>query len=116
MLDKNEFKIKYNSDDYDNCYDVFGVLRNEKRLKEIKSDYEAQQNYQRSYQENKQSNYDYSSYSSYQEIKQDNHSDEDKENFKKFYKTLAMKFHPDVCNDDGEAMKLINQLKSQWGL
>lgn len=44
------------------------------------------------------------------------YTEEEKEYLKKFYKVLAMKFHPDVCKDDGYAMKLINQLKNEWNL
>lgn len=118
ILDKNEFKEKYNSDDYDNYYDVFGVLRNEELLNKLKESYRSQKEYesnsQKEYESNTNSNYN--SYSGYQEIKHSNYSDKEKENLKKIYKTLAMKFHPDVCGDDGEAMKLINQLKGEWGL
>ncbi|MBB6622174.1 hypothetical protein H7E67_01905 [Clostridium gasigenes] len=116
IQDKSDFKIKYSSNDYDECFDVFGTLRNEKHLKEIKSDYEAQQTYQRSYQENKHSNYNYNSYSSYQEIKPSNYKEEDKEHLKNFYRLLAKSYHPDICKDEGEAMKLLNQLKEQWGI
>lgn len=35
---------------------------------------------------------------------------------KKLYKTLAMTYHPDKSNDDGEMMKLINKLKDEWGI
>lgn len=112
---KITFEEKYGKDTYNYCYDVFGVLRNEKYLDKIKLDYETQS----SYQENKQDNYKYNwndFNNAFGGVKQITHSEGDKENLKKFYKTLAMKFHPDHCNDDGEAMKLLNSLKKEWGI
>lgn len=35
---------------------------------------------------------------------------------KKFYKTLAKNYHPDVCNDDGRAMQFLNKLKEHWNI
>ncbi|MDR3644316.1 MAG: hypothetical protein P4M02_04490 [Clostridia bacterium] len=35
---------------------------------------------------------------------------------KRFYKTLAKKYHPDVSYDDGKAMQLLNKLKEHWKL
>ena len=107
---ENSFVLKYANNGYHHCFDIFGVLRNKELLDKIKSDYEAEG----SYQGNKQGNYNYDDFSSYLGIKQSTYNEEDKKNFKKFYKTLAMKFHPDICNDNGEAMKLLNQLKIEW--
>lgn len=44
------------------------------------------------------------------------YSDEEKDYLKKFYKTLAKSYHPDVSDDDGKAMQLLNKLKEQWKL
>ncbi len=35
---------------------------------------------------------------------------------KKFYKSLARQYHPDISHDDGEAMQLLNRLKDFFGL
>ncbi len=113
---KREFEDIYGNDTYDYCYDVFGELRNKEMLDQIKGQYEASKEYQRSYYESYQSNYNYNSYSSYQDITHSNYTDEEKKNLKQIYKTLALKFHPDVCKDDGNMMKLVNKLKEEWGI
>lgn len=38
----------------------------------------------------------------------------DKKLLKKFYKVLAINFHPDKIGGTGEEMKLINKLKKEW--
>jgi hypothetical protein len=35
---------------------------------------------------------------------------------KKFYKTLAKNYHPDICHDDGKAMQFLNKLKKHWNI
>ncbi len=42
-------------------------------------------------------------------------SEKEKEYYKKFYRTLAVKFHPDVTGDN-EAMQFLNRLKETWGI
>ena len=44
------------------------------------------------------------------------YSEEEKKLLKRFYKTLAMKYHPDSDNGSQEEMKFINKLKNQWGI
>lgn len=43
-------------------------------------------------------------------------TEEDKVLLKKFYKILAINFHPDKIGGDGEEMKLINKLKKEWNI
>jgi hypothetical protein len=117
IKDKAEFESVYGESSYDKCYDVFGELRNKEMLESIKRQYEAAKEYQRSYYENFKSNYNsYNSYGSYQSNKRSNHNEEDKDNYKKIYKTLAKAYHPDIIKDDGEMMKIVNQLKEEWGI
>ncbi len=40
----------------------------------------------------------------------------DKSKYKKLYKTLAKTYYPDIENDDGEIMRIVNQLKEDWGI
>lgn len=42
--------------------------------------------------------------------------EEDKPIYKDFYRTLSLKYHPDIYGDEGRAMKLINELKERWGI
>ena len=115
--DKAEFEKKYGQDSYDKCYDVFGELRNPNLLEQIKKQYEEYKERERSYYENYKSNYSsYDSYSSYHNNKGSTYNEEDKDKYKKIYKTLAKAYHPDIAKDDGEMMKLVNQLKDEWGI
>jgi hypothetical protein len=41
---------------------------------------------------------------------------EDIKFYKKCYRTLALQYHPDKTNDDGEMMKFINKLKHLWNI
>ncbi|MDU4724849.1 hypothetical protein [Clostridium sp.] len=117
LEDKSKFEKIYGSNSYDKCYDVFGTLRNSELLESIKRQYESTKEYQRSYYENFNSNYNsYNSYGGYSNNKQSNHNEEDKDKYKKIYKTLAKAYHPDIVKDDGEMMKIVNQLKEEWGI
>lgn len=42
--------------------------------------------------------------------------EEDKDVYKRIYKTASLKLHPDVAKDDGRAMAILNGLKEQWGI
>ena len=99
-VDKKEFEKKYGKDSYDKCYDVFGELRQPELLELIKRQYEAYKQREYSYYKNSSGNY----------------NEEDKDKYKKIYKTLAKAYHPDIVKDDGEMMKLVNQLKDEWGI
>jgi hypothetical protein len=112
---KDNFEKKYGSDTYEYCYDVFGELRNPDYLKKVKEQHEAQKEYQdRSYYSYEQSNYSNYQSSSYFSTQQSAYTDENKIKLKKIFKTLSLKFHPDVTKDDGEMMKFINKLKEDW--
>jgi len=113
---KHEFEKIYGSNSYDYCYDVFGELKNKEMLDNIKKQYEAAQEKQRSYYENFESNHNSYSNSSYSTIKQSNYTDTQKEYLKKIYRAAAMKLHPDATKDDGEGMKFLNELKENWGI
>lgn len=119
QVKKHQFAEKYEvrENEYDMCYDVFGKLRNKDYLDKIKREYKARKEYEersRSYQRDYYSNYNsYSSSSRTSSFQGGVVSEKEKEYYKKFYRTLATKFHPDVSGDN-EAMQLINKLKEQW--
>ncbi|MEG1483715.1 hypothetical protein, partial [Clostridium sp.] len=108
---KREFEDIYGNNTYDYCYDVFGELREEQKLNDMKRQYEAKKEYERSYYENFKNNYNNSDNSSYFGTKHNNYNEDDKKKYKKMYRALSAKFHPDIYKDDGEMMKFINGLK-----
>ena len=124
---KAKFAEQYgvDSSEYDRIYDVFGTLRNPEYLKKIQDDYKHQEEYEkksRRYQKKEYSNYSgYSSgggSSSYGVSFQNNYTNEEKILLKQFYRELSKRFHPDSNpdQDTSEHMKLLNQLKDDWGL
>ncbi len=123
---KTEFNAKYGYSDYtyDQIYDVFGNLMNKEKLEEIKAAHKYRKEYEeksRSYQEKSYSNYSKffsDSSGSYFASNHSNHGDGDKETLKQFYRVLSKKFHPDSNpdKDTSKEMKLLNTLKTEWGL
>lgn len=114
---KRAFEDKHGEDTYDYCYDVLGILRSEKCLKQLEDDYKSQQQYRKSsYYENSSSNYSDNNFSGYSKNKHSNYTEEEKENLKKMYKVLAFKYHPDHTKDDGMMMRLVNKVKEEWGI
>jgi hypothetical protein len=113
---KEIFETKYGKVTYDYCYDIFGVLRNEKYLKELEASYKAQQEYKSSYYENSKSNYSNYDFSNLFASKTTTYTDKEKEYLKKIYKGGALNLHPDKTKDDGEGMKFLNKLKEEWGI
>lgn len=116
---KAKFAADYGVDqnEYDYCYNVFGELMDKDYLDIIIKQHES-----RSYYSKQSSNHSYSSnsgqYGSYQNLKSSNYNDDQKKMLKQFYKSLSMKFHPDMNldTDTTKEMQLLNQLKDDWGL
>lgn len=113
---KNEFENIYGHDIYDYCYDIFGTLRNEEMLNNIKRQYEAKKEYESSYYDNFKSNYSNYDFSGYCGNKISSYNEEEKAYLKTIYKAAAMKLHPDITKDNGEGMKFLNKLKDKWGI
>ena len=118
---KTEFAEKYEvqESEYERCYDIFGVLRNAEYLEKIKREYIARKEYEKrssSYQREYESNYNDSS-GSYRAsfLNSGLSSEKEKTYYKKFYRTLAAKYHPDVTGDN-EIMQFLNKLKESWGI
>ncbi len=124
-MEKTKFAKKYGVDEkeYDRCFDVFGELRNPEYFEEIKSIYEARKKYEqksRSYYEKYYNNYSGgdSGHSGNASSNQVGGGKEDKDTLKRFYRVLSKKFHPDSNpgKDTSKEMKLLNQLKQEWGV
>lgn len=120
---KVSFAKKYNinESEYDYCYDVFGTLRNPEYLRQIQRHYEFEKEYEQrssSYYENYQSNYNDYFKSSYGASGSSNYNDDDRARLKSFYRTLSKAYHPDSNpdRDTSAEMKLLNQLKNEWGI
>lgn len=118
-------KYEVDRDEYACCYDVFGKLRNPEYLEKIKADYEMRKEYERKSREYRSSYYEkysgnYGGYGggSYCGEISGNYNESDKAMLKKFYRTLSKAFHPDSNpdQDTSEEMKVLNRLKSDWGV
>lgn len=95
-------------DEYDVCFDIYGRVTNSEYLSRIQSRHSESD-----------FNSGHSSGRSTEKIvyRDANYSKTELQYLKKFYKTLATKYHPDTNNNKttGE-MKFINKLKEQWGI
>ena len=123
---KVQFAQEYgvDSSEYDKCYDVFGELRNPEYLEKIKREYKQRKKFQEEYGGYYEKFYgNYNSYSSnhgsgYGNYERSNYADDDKEILRQFYRELSKKFHPDANpdKDTSQQMKMLNQLKQEWGV
>lgn len=111
---QNKFCSKYDvdKDEYNRCYDVFGVLRNKEYLEKIKADHKAKRRYRESWS----STYEQYTAGSYSIQSASTYSEGERALLKKFYRSLSKTYHPDLNpnEDTTEAMKLLNKLKEQW--
>ena len=120
------FDELYGEDIFEQVYDIHLKVMNQElyeqlpqiRTKKKKAD-EEKREYERKCHEEKQKQWDnfYKQYTSgsYSISSSSNYTDEEKEYLKKFYKVLAMKFHPDVI-EDNKPMQFLNRLKETWGI
>lgn len=117
---QNKFCSKYDvdKDEYDRCYDVFGVLRNKEYLERIKSQHKARKESERRYQESRHSTYEQYASGSYSIPSVSTYTEEEIAILKQFYRALAKKFHPDVNpdRDTTKELQLLNRLKEVWGV
>lgn len=114
---KSEFEKIFGDRTYDYCYDVFGELRNEEYLKQLKANYKAQQEYQkRSYKEYYERTHKQYSNSSYGNNSHSNYTAEEKELINQIiiqgYKKLSLKYHPDTGGTE-EEFKLLGSIKER---
>ena len=120
------FDELYGEDIFEQIYDIHLNVMNQDLYVELpkiraekKKIDEEKRAYERRSREEQQKQWDdfyrqYSS-SSYSIGLSGNYTNNEKEYLKKFYKVLAMKFHPDVIKDN-EPMQFLNKLKEQWGI
>ena len=124
---KRTFDNLYGEDVFEQIYDIHLNVMNENLYEQLpkieadkKKEDEEKQEYERKRNEEQQKQRDnfYRQYSngSYSIGLSSNYTDEEKGYLKKFYKVLAMKFHPDMIDGDNEAMKFLNKLKDSWGI
>jgi len=112
---KAEFGRRYgNAEDYDYCYDVFGILRNKERLNQIIQAHKDKCNNDYKSSDNRHYKHSYGKAKTFaNEV-----SDDEKMLLKKFYRVLSKQFHPDKNPnaDTTVEMQLVNKLKDDWGL
>lgn len=121
------FDELYGNDIFEQVYDIHLKIMNQElydRLPQIRAEKkkadEAKREQERREHEEQQKKWDdfYRQYSSgsYPIGSSSTYTDKEKEYLNKFYKVLAKKFHPDVLENDNEAMQFLNKLKEQWGI
>ena len=120
------FDELYGEDIFEQIYDIHLNVMNQDLYVELpkiraekKKIDEEKRAYERRSREEQQKQWDdfyrqYSS-SSYSIGLSGNYTNNEKEYLKKFYKVLAMKFHPDVI-EDNKPMQFLNKLKETWGI
>lgn len=123
---KIAFDDLYGENVFEQIYDIHLNIMNQDMYEQLpdfraakkKADEEKREQEQREY-EKQQKEWDeffkrYAS-GSYSSSSHSNYTDKEKEYLKKFYRVLAIKYHPDmVKEDDDGAMKFLNKLKEQW--
>ena len=121
---RSAFSERYGvaGDEYDRCYDVFGVLRNKAYLEQIKVQHKARKQAERearsSYRERWHSTYSGGGSGSYSIPSASTYTTEETAILKQFYRSLSKTYHPDLNpgkNTTAE-MQLLNKLKDQWGV
>ena len=121
---RSAFSERYgvDGDEYDRCYDVFGVLRNKEYLAKIKADHkawkQAEQARWSSYRESWQSTHEQYTSSGYSVPVRSTYTEEEMAILKRFYRSLSKTYHPDLNPgaDTTAAMQLLNKLKETWGV
>lgn len=116
MAAQNKFCSQYDvdKDEYNRCYDVFGVLRNEEYLERIKLEHKARK--ESSYRESWRSTYEQYTSGGYSVSSTSTYTADETAILKQFYRSLSKTYHPDMNpgKDTTAAMQLLNRLKEQW--
>lgn len=110
------FSVRYgvDGDEYDRCYDVFGVLRNKEYLERIKAQHTAQRRYRESWS----GTYERYTSGSYSIPSASTYTEAETAILKQFYRSLSKTYHPDLNSgkDTTQQMQLLNKLKEAWGV
>lgn len=119
---RSAFSKRYGvaGDEYDRCYDVFGVLRNKGYLEQIKAQHKARKQAERearsSYQERWRSTYEHYTSGSYSVPAVSTYTAEETAILKQFYRSLSKTYHLNPGKDTTAEMQLLNKLKEAWGV
>lgn len=121
---RSDFCAQYSvdPDEYDRCFDVFGVLRNEAYLKQLlrerKARRKAAREESRRTRQQWQERYQQYASGSYPPAAPSTYTANETAMLKQFYKVLSKKYHPDLNpgKDTTAEMQLLNRLKQEWGL
>lgn len=121
---RDAFSKRYgvDGDEYDRCYDIFGVLRNKEYLAKIKADHKARKQEEQdrwsSYWESWGGTYSGGSSGGYSVPVRSTYTEAETATLKEFYKKLSKIYHPDLNPgaDTTAAMQLLNKLKEVWGV
>lgn len=107
-------KYDVDGDEYDRIFDVFGTLRNEAYLEQIKAQHRAR----RRYQESRRSTYEQYTTGGYSIPSASTYTDSEMAILKQFYRSLSKAYHPDLNpgRDTTAEMQLLNRLKETWGI
>ena len=120
MTAQNEFCSKYDvdKDEYNRCYDVFGVLRNKDYLEKIKAHHKARKESERRYRESWSSTYERYTSGGCSVPSVSTYTEEETTLLKKSYRSLTKTYHPDLNPDEDTTaeMQLLNKLKEAWGV
>ena len=121
---KAAFCKRYNvdGDEFDRCFDVFGVLRNKEYLEQTKAAHKARKQAEwdarSSYREQWRSTYGGQSSGSYSIPPVSTYTAEETAILKQFYRSLSKTYHPDLNpgKDTTAEMQMLNKLKEAWGV
>lgn len=117
---QNKFCNKYDveKDEYNRCYDVFGVLRNRGYLAKIQAQHKARKQSERRYRESWRSTYEQYTSGSYSVSASSTYTDAERDILRQFYRSLSKTYHPDLNpgRDTTAQMQLLNRLKEVWGV
>ena len=121
---KKLFGLEYgeeNLDKFEQIYDLYNNIHNQSLLDQLKTEKTEKEAKEKAEEERQEQQWENASKWVNEEYarrfgKLTNYSDDEKAYLKRFYRTLAKNYHPDLIHDDGEAMKFLNKLKDQWGV